>query len=187
MFRRLAEREHYHGPLISVATATIEGPGGEVFQRDVVHHPGAVSVVPVLQGTDGPVVVMLRQYRAAVDSVLLEIPAGTRDVAGEAPEETARRELAEEVGLRASRLELLAEFYNSPGFCDEHSWVFLACDLGEAPSGAHSAEERHMSIVRVPLGEVPAMVARREIVDAKTIIGLCLARERITAGPEPKR
>ncbi|MDQ1429257.1 MAG: ADP-ribose pyrophosphatase, partial [Acidimicrobiaceae bacterium] len=149
-FRRLGEKVQYRGTLISVATATFEAPDGSTFDRDVVHHPGAVSVVPVIQKPQAPdEVVLVRQYRAAVDRELLEVVAGKRDVAGEAPEETARRELAEEVGLVAGRLDLLAEFYNSPGFCDEHSFVFLARDLEPTALSAQGVEEEHMTIERV--------------------------------------
>ena len=177
-FRKLpAERERYRGALISVATATIVGPDGDEFERDVVHHPGAVSVVPVVD--DATAVLLVRQYRAALDRDLLEIPAGKRDVADEPPAETARRELAEEIGMEAGRLDLLAEFYNSPGFCDEHSYVFLARDLTECPTDLQGIEEQHMTIERVALGDVPALIERGEIVDAKTIIGLCLAKEQL--------
>lgn len=179
MFRKLAEREHYRGPLIAVATATFADPDGGTFERDVVHHPGAVSVVPVLDGPAGPEVLLVRQFRAPVAAELLEIPAGKRDVAGEPPEATARRELEEEVGMRAGRLELLATFYNSPGFCDEYSHVFLATGLEPAAPVAHSVEERHMTVERVPLDAVFGMIAAGEIADAKTIIGLCLARSRL--------
>ena len=175
-FRKLSERTVFEGSLIRVGTATFEGPDGDTFERDVVHHPGAVSVVPLLD--DGRVV-LVRQYRAAIDMDLLEIPAGKRDVADEPPETTARRELAEEVGLEAGCMELLAEFYNSPGFCDEHSWVFLARDLTECDLDLQGIEEQHMTIERVPLADVPGMVRRGEITDAKTIIGLALARDRV--------
>ena len=174
-FRKLGERGLYRGSLIGVARATFAGPEGE-FDRDVVHHPGAVSVVPLLD--DGRVV-LVRQYRAAIDADLLEIPAGKRDVADEPPETTAHRELAEEVGLRAGRLELLAEFYNSPGFCDERSFVFLGRDLTECETDLQGVEEQHMSVERVALADVPGMIARREITDAKTIIGLSLAAQRV--------
>ena len=174
-FRKLSEAERYRGPLISVAAGIFAGPDGERFERDLVHHPGAVSVVPVLE--EGDAVLLVRQYRAALDRELLEIPAGKRDVADEPPDVTARRELEEEVGLRAGRLEKLAEFFNSPGFCDELSFVYLALDLEPGSQGAHSVEERYMTVVRVGLDEVPELVRRGEIVDAKTIIGLCLARE----------
>ncbi len=182
-FLRIGEELRFEGTLISLATVTFEAPDGQEFERDVVHHPGAVSVVPVVPLADGGYeVILVRQYRAAVDRELLEVVAGKRDVTGEPPEETARRELAEEIGQVAGRFVLLAEFYNSPGFCDEHSYVFLGLDLTETQSEAHGIEEQYMTIERIALGEVGAMIGRGEIVDAKTIIGLTLARERLAAG-----
>src|SRR5205085_1055929 len=93
-FRKRSERVVHRGPLITVAVGTFESPDGSTFERDIVHHPGAVSVVPVVDG--GESVLLVRQYRAAVDGALPEIPAGKRDIAGEPPEQTARRELIEE-------------------------------------------------------------------------------------------
>jgi 8-oxo-dGTP pyrophosphatase MutT (NUDIX family) len=177
-FRKVAEREVHSGHLISVAVGTFATPDGEEFERDVVHHPGAVSVVPVVD--EGTAVLMVRQYRAAIDKDLLEIPAGKRDVQDEPPETTARRELEEEVGMRAGRMEKLAEFYNSPGFCDEHSFVFMALDLEQCEISAQGVEEQHMTIERVALDDVPGMITDGRIVDAKSIIGLCLAREALT-------
>jgi len=176
-FRKLTEQEVHRGRLISVAVGTFADPEGNTFDRDIVHHPGAVSVVPVVD--EGASVLLVRQYRAAVDRDLLEIPAGKRDVADEPPEATARRELEEEVGMGAGRLEKLAEFYNSPGFCDEHSWVFMALDLEARQTSAHSPEERHMTVERVTLDSVPELIASGELMDAKSIIGLCLAREAL--------
>jgi ADP-ribose pyrophosphatase len=176
-FRKLRESSIYQGTLISVAKATFEAPDGSTFERDVVHHPGAVSVVPVVD--EGAAVLLVRQYRAAVDRELLEIPAGKRDVEGEPPQETARRELVEEVGMRAGRIEKLAEFYNSPGFCDEHSFVFLALDLEPCPTDLQGIEEQHMTIEQISLEDVGRLVASGAIVDAKTIIGLSLARDAL--------
>ncbi|HEX2849291.1 MAG TPA: NUDIX hydrolase [Acidimicrobiales bacterium] len=173
-FRSLGEHEAYRGSLITVAQARFAAPDGSEFERDVVHHPGAVSVVPVVAGGS---VLLVRQFRAAIGRELLEIPAGKRDVDGEPPAETARRELIEEVGKRAGRLEKLAEFYNSPGFCDEHSYVFVALDLDDAPADAQGIEEQHMTVEEVALDDVPRLVATAEITDAKTIIGLTLAIE----------
>ena len=176
-FRHLGEREVYRGSVISLAVAQFEDPSGSPFERDVVRHPGAVSVVPVVD--EGTAVLLVRQYRAPVDRDLLEIPAGKRDVDDEPPEATARRELEEEVGMRAGRLEKLAEFYNTPGFCDEYSWVFLGLDLEPCQSSAHSLEEEHMQVVKVALDDVPGLIASGELLDAKSIIGLCLAREAL--------
>jgi ADP-ribose pyrophosphatase len=178
-FRPVGEEPLYQGSLISLARRTIAGPDGATFARDVVHHPGAVSAVPFLQATGE--VVMVRQYRAAIDRELLEIPAGKRDVGGEAPEVTAHRELVEEIGMRAGRLELLGEFYNSPGFSDEYSYTFLALELEPAEQNLQGIEEQHMTIERIRLADAPALIRSCEIVDAKTIIGLLLAREALAA------
>jgi 8-oxo-dGTP pyrophosphatase MutT (NUDIX family) len=171
-FRFHSERTIHEGHVISLGIGTFIGPDGEPFERDVVHHPGAVSVVPLL---DDGTVVLVRQYRAALDADLLEIPAGKRDIPGEAPELTAHRELEEEVGLRAGRLDLLAEFYNSPGFSDERSFVYLGRDLVATATDLQGIEEQHMVIEHVAIDAVPAMIAAAEITDAKTIIGLTLA------------
>jgi len=170
-FRTTGERLIYEGHVISLASGTFLGPDGEAFDRDIVHHPGAVSAVPLL---DDDTVVLVRQYRAALDAELLEIPAGKRDLPGEPPETTACRELEEEIGMRAGRLDLLAEFYNSPGFCDEHSWVFLARDLEVTATDLQGIEEQHMVVEKVPIDTVPMMIATGQIKDAKTIIGLTL-------------
>jgi len=175
-FRKRSEREVFRGSLIIVAQATFEAPDGRTFERDIVHHPGAVSVVPVV-GDDR--VLLVRQYRAAIDRELLEIPAGKRDVDGEEIELTAARELEEEVGMRAGRLDVLAEFYNSPGFCDEHAFVYLARDLEPCAPSAQGVEEQHMTIEEVSLADIPGLIAARELVDAKSILGLALARERL--------
>ena len=175
-FRHLGDRVLHRGHVITLCEADFEGPDGERFQREVVRHPGAVSVVAL---TEDRHVVMVRQYRAAVDDVVLEIPAGKRDVVDEPPEMTARRELAEEVGLHAAELTLLARFHNSIGFCDEESFVFLGTGLTEAPLDRQGIEESHMEIVEVELAATPAMIASGEITDAKTVIGLTLAIARL--------
>ncbi len=174
-FEKRGEREIWAGEVISVAEGTFVSPRGTTFQRDLVHHPGAVAVVPV----DGEEAVLVRQYRAAVDLEVLEIPAGKRDVEGERPDQTAHRELAEEVGLTAGRMTKVAEFYNSIGFSDELSHVFLATDLSSVPQDLQGEEEQHLSVERIRLEDVPALIAARELVDAKTVIGLLLAREHL--------
>lgn len=174
LFHKRSERELHRGSLISVGVGTFVGPDGAEFERDLVHHPGAVSIVPY--EADGTVL-LVRQYRAAIDAWLLEIPAGKRDVADEPPELTAHRELAEEVGRAAGRMDLLGTFYNSPGFCDELSYTYLARDLSDVPIEAHSVEEQVMTIEPVAFADALAMIRRGEITDAKTIIALHLARD----------
>ena len=175
-FRRLGEEPVYAGHVISLAVGTFEAPDGSAFARDIVHHPGAVSVVPLL---DDDTVIMVRQYRAALDTLLLEIPAGKRDVADEPPELTAHRELEEEVGYRAGRLDLLAQFHNSAGFSDERSYVYLGRDLTETALDLQGIEEQHMTVERIRLDDVPAMIARAELTDAKSIIGLTLTMQHL--------
>ena len=171
-FRKVTERELFRGTLIQVAEATFEDPTGRRFERDVVHHPGAVVVVPV---TESDTVIMVRQFRAAIEHDLLELPAGKRDVDGEDPETTAARELAEEVGREADRLEFLARFYNSPGFTDELSWLYLATGMRQVPHDPQGFEEQQMSVVEIPLERVSDLIKDGEIMDAKSIIGLTLA------------
>jgi ADP-ribose pyrophosphatase len=156
----------------------VQGPDGEEFDRHVVRHPGAVVVVPL---DDERNALMVRQYRVAAERALLELPAGKRDVPGEPPETTAARELEEEIGRRAGAIRPLCEFFNSPGFTDEYTYVFLASELVETERAAVSVEERAMTVESVPLGRVDDLVASGEIVDGKSIIGLLLARQLLTS------
>jgi ADP-ribose pyrophosphatase len=179
-FRIVGQSTVASGGFLQLEDLRVEGPDGTVHERFVVRHPGAVVVVPV-DDTDRHVL-FVRQYRVAVDRELLEVPAGKRDVAGEPPEATARRELEEEIGHRARVLVPLAEFYNTPGFCDEYTYLFLARGLEPlAQRNTQTAEEHAMQIERVSLDAALAMIASREIVDAKTIIGLTLARAWLDA------
>ena len=167
-FRRLREHTVHDGYVISLVIGEFETPDGDVIQRDVVRHPGAVAVVPL----DGDEVILVRQYRAAVDKDLLEIPAGKRDVTGEDPGVTAVRELEEEVGFTTPEVIPLVCFHNSVGFSDEYTHVFLATGLSAVPLDRQGPEEQHMTIERMPLDEVLAAIADGRITDAKTVIGL---------------
>jgi 8-oxo-dGTP pyrophosphatase MutT (NUDIX family) len=175
-FSRVSERLVHEGHIIDVVVGTFRAPDGSTFDRDVVHHPGAVSVVPLLD--DGRVV-LVRQYRAPIDDLLLEIPAGIRDVDGEPPEQTARRELVEETGYAAAELELLISFQNSAGFSDERVDVFLATGLTEAALDLQGIEEQHMTIETIALDDVPELIARGELTDAKSVIGLLLTMRKL--------
>ena len=164
---------------LTITERQIQGPDGDEFGRVVVHHPGAVTITPI----DGDDVLFVRQYRAAADANLLELPAGTRDVDGEAPETTARRELEEEIGHRAGRIVQLAEFYNTPGFSDEYMHLFIATDLEDlGANNAMGPEERAMTIERVPLDRIDELIAGGELRDAKSIIGVLMARRFLDAG-----
>ncbi|HEY3942231.1 MAG TPA: NUDIX hydrolase [Acidimicrobiales bacterium] len=171
-------------PLLSshvfdVVRLELSDPDGETFERDVVRHPGAVAVAPV---DEAGIVTLVRQYRAAVAGELLEIPAGTCDVTGEAPETTARRELAEEAGLEASELRRLAAVRNSPGYGDQLTTVFLATGLRDCPTDRGKHEERWMSVERVDLRDLPRLVADGTLVDETTVLALWMARHALGIG-----
>lgn len=172
-FRFVGETVLHHGHVIDLVRTEHVGPDGSSFDREVVRHPGAVSVVPLHDNGD---VVLVRQYRAPVDGLVWEIPAGKRDVPDEPLEETARRELLEEVGLVPRHLRLLARFHNSIGFCDEESFVFAATGLTETAPDHQGIEESNMEVVRMPLTRAREMAADGEITDAKTLLGLLLAQ-----------
>jgi 8-oxo-dGTP pyrophosphatase MutT (NUDIX family) len=179
VFTPVGEETISRGWFIRMQRATFLDPEGVPFERDIVRHPGAVAVVAV---TDGGSVVLARQYRPAVDRWLLEVPAGTRDVDGEPPEVTARRELAEEVGYEAGPLTLLTRTAVTPGFCDEIAHVYLATGLRPVATDRQGTEERYMEVVEVPFDRFDAMVDDGSVVDATTILGVGLARRRLATG-----
>ncbi|MBK9178305.1 MAG: NUDIX hydrolase [Acidimicrobiales bacterium] len=182
-FRKLGEEELHRGHVIRVVRSTFEAPDGQRFERDVVHTPGAVGIVPVRgAGTDASVL-LIRQYRPAIERELLEIPAGLRDVAGEPPEQTAARELVEEVGVRARRIEHLCSFFSSAGFTDMEVHLYLGRDLEPATATAHGPEEQHLTVEEVAVADVPALLAGGGLLDAKTIIGLTAALRRLRELP----
>ncbi|HEX6235559.1 MAG TPA: NUDIX hydrolase [Acidimicrobiales bacterium] len=178
-FRVVGERVAWSGRRLAVSEVDVEGPGGSRHGREVVRHPGAVAVVPL---HDDGTITLLRQYRVALDAEVWEVPAGVRDVDGEPTEETARRELAEEAGLSARRLDHMITFHNSAGFSDESVVVYVATGLTEVPDDRQGVEEQHMQVARMPLTEALAMVDDGRITDAKTVIAvLDLARRRVGA------
>jgi len=172
-FTYVGEELIFDGAVISLYQGEVQGPDGETFLRDVVRHPGAVAVVAV----EDDHVYLVRQYRACLNHDLWEIPAGKRDVAGEPPEVTARRELEEEVGLAAGKMELLLNVHHSPGFCDEYGYVFLATDLTPVPQRLEGPEEQFLVTARIPLAEACDLAMTGTITDSKSVAGL-LAAER---------
>lgn len=165
----ISSEQVFDGRVVKLFLDRVRLPDGREATWERVAHPGAVGIVPLADGE----VVMVRQYRHAVRGVLLEIPAGKLD-SGQSPGETARRELAEEVGLGAGELTKLAEFYNSPGFSGEYFHLYLARDL--SPTPGEPEPDEFLQVVRVGLDEAVAMVSTGRIRDAKTIIGLTLTR-----------
>jgi 8-oxo-dGDP phosphatase len=183
-FRQTGERTIHGWHLWRLVAGSFVAPSGEAFERTFVRSPGAVGVVPLrFDAAGGASVVFVRQYRAAFDRLVLEVPAGMRDVDGEPAEETARREMIEEAGLAAGRLQRLTTFLPSAGLTDSTLELFVATDLQDVAAEAHGPEEQHMEIVELPLAVALEMVERGEITDAKTVIGLLLVDRMLARGP----
>jgi 8-oxo-dGTP pyrophosphatase MutT (NUDIX family) len=174
-FRHVGDQLIHRGFIVSTVKATFIDPNGDPFERDVIRHPGAVAVVPM---TDAASVLLVHQFRPAVNRWLFEVPAGTCDVEDEPLETTAHRELAEELGRAAGRLQLLTQCLNTPGFCDEVTTVFMATDLHPVPTNRQGLEEGFMTIEEMPLSRFDDLVEDGTIVDAVTILGVGLARSR---------
>ncbi|MDT8901086.1 NUDIX domain-containing protein [Anaeroselena agilis] len=166
---RLASEIVYNGKILTVRHDRVRLPDGREATRDVVGHPGAVAVVPITATGE---IVLVRQYRYPVAKELLEVPAGKLDK-GEQPEDCARRELEEETGYRAGRLEHLATFYTAPGFTDEIMHLYLARDL--SPTAQNTDGDEFIDIEYYTASQVKKLLADKEIIDAKTIIGLLMA------------
>ncbi len=156
----------FQGRRFRVERAVQTTPDGAEHLREIVRHPGAVTILPVLD--DGRVC-LLRNYRVAVDETLIELPAGTLEP-GEDPAETARRELVEETGYRAGHIELLATFFTSPGILDEKMYIYLATSLSPGPTALEPGEQIEPLLATWP--EALAMVRDGRIHDAKTITAL---------------
>lgn len=181
-FRHLGDHPVHQGYVWHVVVAEFEDPAGGRFQRDIVRSPGAVGVVPLVFDAEGlPSVVLVRQYRAPYGRPVIEIPAGMRDVPGEDPVETGRRELAEEAGLDAGEMTHLVDMLPSPGMTDSVCVVYLATGCVPVEHDRHGPEEDHMELLHVPFVEALAMIDRGEIGDAKTVCGLLAADRRLRA------
>lgn len=154
---------------------TVEAISGEVFERTYVSTPGAVACVAI---TDKQEIVLVRQYRATFDDMILEIPAGMRDVEGEAPEVTAIRELQEESGYVASKVQYLASMLSSPGVTDSTVEIFLATGLVRGDSQPHGPEEDEMEIVVVPFRQALEMIDDGRLQDSKSVFGVLLVAQR---------
>jgi ADP-ribose pyrophosphatase len=161
-------REMFSGPIFRVYSGQAQLDDGQLARRDMVAHRGGVGVVPI----QGNKVLLVRQFRLAAGTEFLEIPAGLREP-GEAPEATAARELAEELGYAAGRLIPLLTYHTSPGFTDETTQLFLALELVPA-TGTRDWDERLFPEER-ELAALPAALASGAFTDGKTVVGLYAA------------
>jgi ADP-ribose pyrophosphatase len=165
-------RRVFQGKIINLRVDTVRMRNGRLATREVVEHAPCVCIVPL---DDDGTVVMVRQYRKPVERFLLEVPAGGMDP-GEDPQAAAHREMMEETGLRARRMEPLSFFWTTPGFCDEGMHAFLATGLTKGDD--HMDEDEDIEVERVPLSQAPDMIASGQIQDVKTIASLMLVYAR---------
>ena len=165
----ISSRHIYSGRIIDVRVDTVRLQNGRESTREIVDHAPSICVVPV--DADGNVL-MVRQYRKPTGGFLLEVPAGGIEE-GESPEEATRRELQEEIGHTANRLESLSSFWLAPGWCSEYMYAFLATGL--SPANLDSDEDEFIEVVRVPLSDALDVIASGQVQDAKSVASLLLA------------
>ena len=168
---RISSGRVYTGRIINVDLDQVRFPNGSIGELEMVRHSGASAVVPFLSDPfgDDPQILLLKQYRYAAEDYLYELPAGRLDP-GEDPADCARRELREETGCTAERVEHLLTFYTTPGFTDEKIHLFMATGLTQGESGRESDE--FIEVQTFPLSRALSMVSSGEIRDGKTALGL---------------
>jgi 8-oxo-dGTP pyrophosphatase MutT (NUDIX family) len=174
-FEKTGSETIYEGGFFTVASERFRHEDGDEVSRDIVHHPGAVGVVVL----DGDSLWFVRQPREALGSPdFLEIPAGKLDEEGESPLDTAKRELAEEIGKQAAEWEPLGAFYTSPGFTDEQVHLFLATGITDADERPAVEHDERIDVEIRPLADLDAILAETQ--DSKTLIALYRLRERLS-------
>lgn len=171
---KLASREIFRGRTVRLDVDRVRLPNGREMEIEMMRHPGAAAVVPLL---DGGYVLMVRQYRYATEGWILEVPAGKLDP-GEEPEACARREVEEETGYRPGELEALGWIWTSPGFTDERIWLYLATGL--APARQELGQDEVLSVERLPLERAVEMAAGGELPDAKSTCALLRAHHLLS-------
>ena len=171
---KIGSRRIHKGKIITVDADTVRFPNGSTGELDIVRHPGASAIVPFVSDPlgDDPQILLLKQYRYAAEQYLYEIPAGRLD-AGEEPAHCAARELREETGCTAQRIEFLFTMFTTPGFSDERIHLFMATGL-ERGKPAHEADE-FMTVETVTLSRALQLIEQGEISDAKSALGILFA------------
>ena len=163
----------HKGRVFRLSKERVRLPNGETVDLEIIHHPGAAAIVPLLPDHR---VVMIRQYRHAIGQFLWEVPAGTIKP-GESPIKCAKRELPEEVGYRAHVFQKIGKIYPVPGYSDEHIHIFLATGL--TPGRQNLDTDEILDVKPIALEEALGMITRGEIRDAKTIIALFFTRSKV--------
>ena len=172
---RLGSRRITRASFLTLERDYLLADDGRWTMREVVRHPGSVVVIP----WDGEAVVMIEQYRHPAGRPVLELPAGKLDTAGEPPEQTARRECIEEVGLSPASLKLIQGCFTSPGFTDEYSHIYLAEGLTGVPLDPQGIEEERAVVVRLTPDEIREGLRSLAFEDSTTLVGLYALMDHI--------
>jgi ADP-ribose pyrophosphatase len=165
----------HKGAKFSFERLTLSGTNGKPLAREVVRHPGAVVILPVLETPAGRQVVLIKNWRIAIEDWVLELPAGTLE-AGENPADCAARELEEETGYAAATIQPLGRFYTSPGLTDELMHAYAATGLKHV--GQKLEPDERVTVHPLDAGRVIGMITSGELVDAKSIATVLMARQR---------
>jgi len=173
MYETISRKENYRGRIFTAVTDTLRAPDGGKIKRDIITKHSDAAAILVIK--DDGNVVFVRQYRHAVGAEVLELPAGIVD-AGETPLECAVRELEEETGLIAGKMELMLKFYTSVGFCDEAVYIYLASELSQGTQNFD--EEERIELEEYPFDTAVEMIFDGRIVDSKTIATLLAYRQQ---------
>lgn len=163
--KTIQTEEIFSGKVISLQVEDVELPNGKISKREIIKHPGAVAIIAL---TDDNKIVMVEQYRKALERTIVEIPAGKLEK-GEEPATCARRELEEETGYICDHLELLVSFYTSPGFADEIVHVYLASGLTQKQDSAALDEDEFVNLEELTLADALQYIKEQKIYDAKTV------------------
>ncbi len=164
--KTLSSQLIYDGRAVKLRVDTVRMPSGRETRREIVEHSDCVAIVAI-DANDN--VLLVNQFRKPVEKELLEIPAGGIDP-GEDPVTTVRREMQEETGCLPRKVERLGGFYSAPGYCTEYLHLYLATDL--TPSQLYAEDTESIKLVRVPISQIPSLIASGSICDAKSIAGL---------------
>lgn len=172
--KTLSSQLIYDGRVVKLRVDTVRMPGGRETRREIVEHSDCVAIVAI--DADGNVLIV-KQFRKAVEKELLEIPAGGIDP-GEDPVTAVRREMQEETGYLPQKVERLGGFYSTPGYCTEYLHLYLATDLTLSQLFAEDTES--IKLVRVPISQIPGLITSGSICDAKSIAGLLIYSSLLT-------
>jgi len=166
-----ATRRAYTGRVLNLDVDTVRYPDGTTGELEMIRHPGAAAVLPVLSEGDDPQILLIRQYRYAAGGPIWEIPAG-RIEPGESPEQCARRELLEEAGATAGRWRRLTTIFTTPGFTDERIHLYAAHEVAVKPAEQRHEPDEFLELRPMPVSKVLGMIRDGELVDGKTAVAV---------------